>query len=108
MAESGEGLWMSARERDRLKVLHEVRKRHITQAQAGAELGMSVRWVRKLLVRMRARGDAGLRHGLRGRRSNRKTPEAVKRRAVQLYRQKKQAKLWQDYGCHSSKHRAIV
>src|SRR2546427_8644071 len=27
MAESGEGLWMSARERDRLKVLHEVRQR---------------------------------------------------------------------------------
>jgi len=98
MAESGEGLWMSAKDRERLKVLHEVRKRHITQAQAGAELGMSVRWVGKLLVRMRARGDAGLRHGLRGRRSNRKTPEAVKRRAVQLYRQKKQAKLWHDYG----------
>ncbi len=89
---------MSARERDRLKVLHEVRQRHITQAQAGAELGMSVRWVRKLLVRLRTWGDGGLRHGLRGRRSNRKTPEAAKRRAVELYRQKKQAKLWHDYG----------
>src|SRR6266581_4781104 len=98
MAESGEGLWMSARERDRLKVLHEVRQRHITHAQAGAELGMSVRWVRKLLVRLRTWGDGGLRHGLRGRRSNRKTPEAAKRRAVELYRQKKQAKLWHDYG----------
>src|SRR5437667_8004788 len=31
MAESREGLWMSAKEWDRLKVLHEVRKRHITQ-----------------------------------------------------------------------------
>lgn len=89
---------MSAKERDRLKVLHEVRQRHITQAQAGAELGMSVRWVRKLLVRLRTWGDGGLRHGLRGRRSNRKTPEAVKRRAVEVYRQKKQAKLWHDYG----------
>src|SRR5215472_14626082 len=98
MAEREEGLWMSAKERDRLKVLHEVRKRHITQKQAAGELGLSVRWVRKLLVRMRARGDGGLRHGLRGRASNRKTPEAVKRRAVELYRQKKQAKLWHDYG----------
>lgn len=98
MAETEEGLWMSAKERDRLKVLHEVRKRHITQKQAAAELGLSVRWVRKLLVRLRRQGDGGLRHRLRGRASNRKTPEAVKRRAVELYRQKKQSKLWHDYG----------
>src|SRR5207245_2999453 len=98
MAESREGLWMSAKERDRLKVLHEVQKRHIHQKPAAAELGLSVRWVRKLLVRLRAGGDAGLRHGLRGRQSNRKTPETVKQRAVELYRQKKQAQLWHDYG----------
>jgi transposase-like protein len=98
MAESREGLWMSTKERDRLKVLHEVKKRHITQKQAAVELGLSVRWVRKLLARLGARGDGALRHGLRGRRSNRKTPEAVKRRAVELYREKKQAKLWHDYG----------
>src|SRR5215469_14050598 len=88
MTEFREGLWMSARERDRLKVLHEVKQRHITQKQAAAELGLSVRWVRKLLVRQRTRGDGALRHGLRGRASNRKTPEAVKRRAVELYRKK--------------------
>src|SRR6202050_1602397 len=98
MAETREGLWMSAKERDRLKVLHEVKKRHITQKQAAAELGLSVRWVRELLLRLRAGGDAGLRHGLRGRRSNRKTSETVKQRAVELYGQKKQAKLWHDYG----------
>lgn len=57
---------MSAKERDRLKVLHEVNQRHITQKQAAAELGLSVRWVRKLLVRQRRRGDGALRHGLRG------------------------------------------
>src|SRR5215469_15085061 len=98
MAESTERLWMSAKERDRLKVLHEVNKRHITQKQAAVELGLSVRWVRKLQVRLRTGGDGGLGHGLRGRASNRKTPEAVKRRAVELYRQNKQAKLWHDYG----------
>jgi transposase len=98
MAEWKEGLWMTAKERDRLKVLHEVKSRHITQKQAAAELGLSVRWVRALLVRWRARGDGALRHGLQGRRSNRKTPEAVKRQVVELYREKKQAKLWHDYG----------
>ena len=89
---------MTAKERDRLKVLHEVKQRHITQKQAAAELGLSVRWVRALLVGLRARGDSALRHGLRGRPSNRKMPAAVKRRVVELYRAKKQAKLWHDYG----------
>jgi hypothetical protein len=51
MAEWIEGLWMTAKEGDRLKVLHEVKLRHITQKQAAVELGLSVRWVRKLLVR---------------------------------------------------------
>jgi hypothetical protein len=53
MAESREELGMSAMERDRLKILHEVKKRHITKKQAAAELGLSVRWVRALLVRRR-------------------------------------------------------
>jgi hypothetical protein len=39
-----------------------------------------------------------VRHRLRGRPSNRKTPEGVKRRVVELFRQKQQAKLWHDYG----------
>jgi hypothetical protein len=64
-AEAKEGLWMTTKERGRLKVLHEVKKRHITQKQAAVELRLSVRWVRKLLERWRARGDSGLRHGLR-------------------------------------------
>jgi len=89
---------MSARERDRLKVLHEVRKRHITQKQAGVELGISVRWVRTLVKRLRREGDSALRHRRRGRPSNRKTPEGVKRRVLELFRQKQQAKLWHDYG----------
>ena len=89
---------MTAKERDRLKVLQEVKKRHITQKQAASELGMSVRWVRVLRKRWQAGGDGALRHGLRGRPSNRKTPEKVKQRAVELYRQKQQARLWHDYG----------
>jgi len=97
MAESKEGLWMTAKERDRLKVLHEVKQRHITQKQAAVELGLSVRWVRKLLVQLRARGwRTATRAAWRA--SNRKTPEAVKRQVVELYREKRQAKLWHDYG----------
>jgi transposase len=98
MAEREEGLWMSAKERDRLKVLHEVKKRHITQRQAAIELGISARWVRTLVKRLRVHGDGGLRHRLRGKASNRKAPEELKRRAVEVFRQKKQARLWHDYG----------
>lgn len=98
MAEREEGLWMSTKERDRLKVLQEVKKRHITQRQAAMELGISVRWVRTLLKRLRIHGDSGLRHRLRGKASNRKASEELKRRAVEVFRQKKQARLWHDYG----------
>lgn len=43
---------MWAKDRERLKVLHEVRKRHSTQCQAGEELGISPRWVRGLLKQL--------------------------------------------------------
>ena len=89
---------MSAKERDRLKVLHGVQKRHITQVQAAKELGISARWVRVLLQRVQARGDRAVVHRLRGRPSNRRLPEATKRRAVELFRQQKQARQWHDYG----------
>src|SRR5882724_1404411 len=98
MAERQEELWMSRKDRDRLKVLHEVRKRHITQVQAGKELAISPRWVRELLQRMKARGDRAVAHGLRGKRSNRRLPEATQARAVKLFGEQKQARQWHDYG----------
>jgi len=89
---------MSGKDRDRLKVLHEVRKRHITQQQAGVELGISPRWVRVLLKRMKLEGDRAVVHRLRGRPSNRKLPAWMKPRALGLFRQQQQAKQWHDYG----------
>lgn len=60
-------LVLSTRERDRLKVLHEVKKKHLTQRAAAAQLGISDRWVRKLLLRVKREGDRGVVHRLRGR-----------------------------------------
>ncbi|MGA7926591.1 MAG: hypothetical protein WCA20_11370 [Candidatus Sulfotelmatobacter sp.] len=37
MAKSGEWLWVSAKERDRLKILHEVKKRHSTVQDGSTE-----------------------------------------------------------------------
>src|SRR5450759_4586360 len=77
-------LWMSQRERDRLQVLHEVKKGHLTQKQAGGQLKLSERWVRKLVARLRKEGDGGILHRLRGRRSKRKLSEGVRAKVVRL------------------------
>jgi DNA-binding Lrp family transcriptional regulator len=98
MAERKEELWMSAKDRDRLKVLHAVSRRHITQVQASLELGVSSRWVRTLLLGLKQEGDAGVVHRLRGRISNRKLPAALKQRVLKLFAQQKQARQWHDYG----------
>jgi len=98
MAERKEELWMSAKDRNRLKVLYAVSRRHITQVQASRELGVTSRWVRTLLLRLKQEGDAGVVHRLRGRISNRKLPETVKQRVLKLFAEQKRAKQWHDYG----------
>lgn len=75
---------MSARDRDRLKVLHEAEKGHLTQKQAGVQLKVSERWVRKLVARLRKEGDGGILHRLRGRASKRKLDAAVRAKVVRL------------------------
>jgi len=69
-----------------MKVLAAVQGRRLTQVAAGRLLGLSERQVRRVLRRYERQGDAGLVHRWRGRRSNRKTPEAVRRRAVACLR----------------------
>jgi transposase len=84
VAETEELLKMGQRERDRLKVLHEVQQGHLLQHQAGEQLGMSERGFRKLLKRFRERGDRGVIHGLRGRASGRRLSAGKARRVVKL------------------------
>lgn len=75
---------MSQRERDRLKVLHEAEKGHLTQKQAGAQLKLSERWVRELVGRLRKEGDGGILHRLRGRVSKRKLSAVVRAKVVRV------------------------
>ena len=67
-----ERIAMSQRERDRLRVLHEVKQKHLTQVEAARRLKVTDRHVRRLLIRIGERGDGGIVHQLRGRPSNRK------------------------------------
>ena len=69
-----ERIALSQRERDRLKVLHEIQQKHLTQVAGAQRLKISDRQVRRMLLRLRQRGDHSLVHGLRGRPSNRKLP----------------------------------
>jgi transposase len=74
---------MSANDRDRLKVLHEVEQGHLRQKQGAEQLGMSERGFRKLLRRYRDKSDAAVVHGLRGGRSNRRLADETAARAVE-------------------------
>ncbi len=73
---------MGQKERDRLKVLHETSKGQITQKQAGEQLKMSVRQVRRLLGKLKLEGDRAVVHGLTGRQANRRVSEEVAKRCL--------------------------
>lgn len=73
---------MSQAERDRLVTLRRAKKRVITEAETATELGVSVRHVKRLLKALKKRGDKAVIHGLRGRPSPRRLPEASKQEAI--------------------------
>ena len=75
---------MSQEERDWLEWLKRVQDGVVTQRQAAGKMGVSDRWVRKLLLRMKTDGDAVVVHGLRGRSSNRRIDQQTRARVVEL------------------------
>lgn len=84
---------LSKVERDRLVVLRQVKQGKLTQAGAAEQLGLSPRWVKKLLGRLRAEGDKGLAHRLRARPSNNGHGAAVRQQALALIGER-----YSDYG----------
>ena len=85
---------MSQEERDWLEWLKRVQDGVVTQRQAAGKMGVSDRWVRKLLLRMKTDGDGVVVHGLRGRSSNRRIDEQTQVRVVELLKQPE----WYDFG----------
>ena len=83
-----ERIELSQREQDRLKVLHQVEQGYLTQVEAGRRVQVSVRHLRRLLRRVRAEGDRGVVHRLRGRPSNRKIPAALQGRILAQVRRR--------------------
>ena len=81
-------LLLTTEERDRLKVLHEVQQGHLAQGRAAEQLKLSTRQVRRLLRRLKKKGDRGVIHALRSKPSNRKIGKKTEERAVALVRRK--------------------
>jgi len=79
---------MSGKERIALDAMGRVKRKELTVAAAAGLMGLSVRQARRVWKRFRAEGDKGLVHKLRGRSSNRRLGEEVRRRVVKLHQEK--------------------
>jgi hypothetical protein len=77
-----ERMALSQRERDNIRVLHEVKRGYLTQVEAAERIHLCERQVRRLLLRIAKNGDRAVVHGLRGRPSNRKLPAGFQQKVL--------------------------
>ena len=89
-----ERIEMSRKERDKLYWLKRAKDKATSQREAARRIGVSDRWVRELMKRMKDKGDGVVVHGLRGRASNRKIGSEVQARAIEILKQPD----WHDFG----------
>jgi hypothetical protein len=64
--------------------LKKAKKKLITQAEAAAELQLSVRHVKRMVKNLAQHGDKSVVHGLRGQESNRKIAAKLRQKAVKI------------------------
>ena len=86
-------LVMSKRERRRVEVLSQVQSGNLTLTKAAELLRLGYRQARRIWKRYQASGDAGLVHGLRGQRSNRRSDAKLRKKVLTRY-----VKEYGDYG----------
>ena len=89
-----ERIAMSQEERDWLDWLKRAKDGTVTQKVAAEKMAVSERWVRALLVEMDTKGDAVVVHGLRGRESNRRIDDKIKKQAMEIVKMPD----WHDFG----------
>ena len=89
-----ERIAMGQEERDWLEWLKRAQDGLMTQRQAAEKMGVTDRWVRRLLARMADIGDQAVVHGLRGRASNRRISKEWHGKALALLKQPD----WHDFG----------
>ncbi|MBC7837797.1 MAG: ISNCY family transposase [Nitrospiraceae bacterium] len=80
----GDRVIMSVKELRRVHVIRQTMEKKLTQVKAGTLLGLTPPHIRRLIARVEQEGDHGLAHRGRGKPSNRRLPESVKRKALKL------------------------
>jgi len=81
------------RDRERVKVLDAVKRGDVSQREAGGLMGLSLRQTKRLLKRYREEGDEGIIHRLRGRVSNRRITEELRKKVEGLIEER-----YRDFG----------
>ena len=77
-------LTMTSREVDKLRVIRQVLERKLRWHEAARQVGVSVRQIARLCRRVRADGNRGIIHRLRGRASNHQLAAGVLDKALEL------------------------
>lgn len=88
-----EVITMSKKEIDRLRILHRVIDKHLTQVYGARLLGITDRQVRNLIHKIREHGDKGIVHGNRGRVAANKMPIKLEERIGRIIERK-----YRDFG----------
>jgi len=79
---------MSRQELKRLKLIHSVLDKRITQKEAAETLSLTERQIRNIIYAVRDYGDTAIIHGNRGRASNRKYSDKFRDRVISIVRDK--------------------
>jgi transposase len=79
-----ERVTLSMKELKRVFVLQQVEDKKLSGREAAEQLGLSLRQVRRLLVKYRQAGAAGMAHGNRGRMPNNRVSETVRKKIQEL------------------------
>lgn len=79
---------MSRKELQRLEIVKRVQKEELKQVEAAEYLKLSPRHMNRIVIRVRAEGERGVIHRLRGKESNRKISGVIRDKVLRLYEKK--------------------
>ena len=79
---------MSQKDLNRLHVIHKILDKTLTQTKACDVLKLCARQIRRIVKRIKQKGDKGILHKARGKPSNNATDEKTKSKVINLYQTK--------------------
>jgi transposase len=83
-----DSILMDKEDRRRLHMIQQVIEKKATQQEAAEVLKLSDRQIRRLVKRVRKEGDSGVIHRARGKNSNQKFAGAIRKRVLDLYKER--------------------